>query len=57
MVLALFLQLSGISYADEFKPVLVYQGKIKNNSFSLAIHKGVERFEAKTGEKCAEVEV
>ena len=44
-------------YADKFNPVLVYQGKIADNSFSLSIHKGVERFKAKTGEKCTEVEV
>ncbi|WP_245543787.1 BMP family ABC transporter substrate-binding protein [Maridesulfovibrio salexigens] len=57
MLMASFILLSVSSHADEFKPIIVYQGKIEENSFSVAIHKGVERFEAKTGEKCAEVEV
>ena len=45
------------SYAEDFNPVLVYQGKIVDNSFSVSIHKGVERFKAKTGEDCTEVEI
>ncbi|NDV21370.1 BMP family ABC transporter substrate-binding protein [Desulfovibrio sp. JC022] len=45
------------SYADEFKPVLVYQGKVEDNSFSVSIHKGVERFKVKTGEECTEIEI
>lgn len=57
MFLSTFMSLSFYSYADEFKPVLVYQGRIEDNSFSVAIHKGVERFTARTGEKCIEVEV
>ncbi|WP_432735311.1 BMP family ABC transporter substrate-binding protein [Maridesulfovibrio sp. FT414] len=53
------LLLSGIASicsADwKFNPVLVYQGSIESNSFNISIHKGVERFEQKTGYKCTEV--
>ncbi|NDV25232.1 BMP family ABC transporter substrate-binding protein [Desulfovibrio sp. JC010] len=40
---------------DEFNPVLVYQGPIDENSFTVSIHKGVERFKKKTGDDCTEV--
>ncbi len=43
--------------AEEFNPVLIYQGQIDQNSFSVAIHKGVERFMNNTGEHCTEVVV
>lgn len=43
--------------AEEFKPVLVYQGEIDKNSFSISIHEGVERFKKKTGDDCTEVVV
>ncbi|WP_407944283.1 BMP family ABC transporter substrate-binding protein [Maridesulfovibrio sp.] len=57
VMVAVFVLLPVSSNAEDFNPVLVYQGKIEKNSFSVAIHKGVERFEANTGEKCTEVEV
>lgn len=41
--------------ANEFKPVIIYQGMIETNSFNVSIHKGVKRFEEKTGVECTEV--
>ncbi len=43
------------AYAEEFKPVVIYQGSIELNSFNVSIHKGVQRFELKTDYKCTEV--
>lgn len=45
------------AHADEFKPVVIYQGSIELNSFNVAIHKGVQRFEKKTNFECSEVVV
>ncbi|SMF20677.1 BMP family ABC transporter substrate-binding protein [Desulfovibrio gilichinskyi] len=45
------------AYADNFKPVVVYQGSIDKNSFNLAIHEGVQRFSEKTGANCTEAVV
>jgi basic membrane protein A len=41
--------------AEEFNPVLIYQGEIQDNSFNLTIHEGVKRFEQETGEECTEL--
>lgn len=54
---AVLIAFSFTAVADEFKPVLIYQGNIEQNSFSVAIHKGVERFMKNTGEHCTEVVV
>ncbi|SDL39438.1 basic membrane protein A [Maridesulfovibrio ferrireducens] len=43
------------AYADNFKPVVIYQGSIENNSFNVSIHEGVKRFSEKTGLNCTEV--
>lgn len=43
--------------AEKFNPVLIYQGPIKDNSFSVSIHKGVEKFKKRTGADCTEVAV
>lgn len=43
--------------ADHFKPAVIYQGNIENNSFNVSVHKGVELFTKKTGLECAEVVV
>ncbi len=45
------------SCAGKFNPVLIYQGPIEGNSFSVSIHKGVEKFKKRTGADCTEVEV
>lgn len=45
------------SCAEKFNPVLIYQGPIEDNSFSVSIHKGVEKFKKRTGADCTEVEV
>ncbi|WP_291328883.1 BMP family ABC transporter substrate-binding protein [Desulfovibrio sp. UCD-KL4C] len=42
------------AYADNFKPVVVYQGSIDKNSYNLAIHDGVKSFFEKTGMNCTE---
>ncbi|MGL1930885.1 MAG: BMP family ABC transporter substrate-binding protein [Desulfotalea sp.] len=43
--------------ADNFKPVVIYQGSIENNSFNVSVHKGVELFTKKTGLSCTETVV
>ena len=43
------------AHADNFKPVVIYQGSIENNSFNVSIHEGVQRFSEKTGLNCTEV--
>lgn len=41
-------------HSENFKPVIIYQGSIKDNSFNVSVHKGVELFTEKTGIKCVE---
>ncbi|MBI9112470.1 BMP family protein [Maridesulfovibrio ferrireducens] len=43
------------AHADNFKPVVIYQGSIENNSFNVSIHEGVKKFSKKTGLNCTEV--
>ncbi len=43
------------AHADNFKPVVIYQGNIENNSFNVSIHEGVKRFSGRTGLNCTEV--
>lgn len=43
--------------AETFKPAILYQGSIEQNSFNQTIHEGVAAFSAKTGIPCSEIVV
>lgn len=45
---------SAATGADAFKPIVIYQGDIQQNSFNATIHEGVVRFFDKTGIRCEE---
>ncbi len=43
--------------AEQFKPIVIYQGSMLANSFNATIHDGVERFVRKSGVPCKEIVV
>lgn len=43
--------------AQDFRPMVLYQGSIEDNPFNLNIHEGVQRFTRETGARCREVVV
>ncbi|TIH17167.1 BMP family ABC transporter substrate-binding protein [Marinifilum sp. JC120] len=43
--------------ADEFRPVVIYQGEINKNDYNLNIHEGVEEFSKATGLAVKEIVV